>query len=268
MKRFEIWVANLPDHLQGHVQCGRRPIIIVSNDEANLYSPVVSVVPLTSKFKKKYQPTHVIIRGYGLKKSSNALCETILTVDNELADRYTVFIKRGCGGIVEQLAPWCARNSAFKTRLEEMEQLIVSAAENLRKLFERELSESYDYYRMYKRSYFHERIDIEKNDYKRGHKAVDLLTDFQEGYCTEKPNEQVAGNFFLTGRGDGVFHIRFADCKSSRGKKHDHQERTDYDDSFSMSHSNLLSPPCLRRTEGWRGKCQPWRRTNADTKHS
>lgn len=87
MKRFEIWVANLPDHLQGHVQCGRRPIIIVSNDEANLYSPVVSVVPLTSKLKKKYQPTHVIIRGYGLKKSSNALCETILTVDKCILER-------------------------------------------------------------------------------------------------------------------------------------------------------------------------------------
>lgn len=86
-------------------------------------------------------------------------------IANELADRYTIFIKRGCGSIVDQLTPWCARNNALKTRLQEMEKLIVSASENLRKLFEQELSESSDYYRMYKRSYFHERIDIEKNDY-------------------------------------------------------------------------------------------------------
>lgn len=86
-------------------------------------------------------------------------------IASELADRYAVFIKRGCGSIVEQLVPWCARSNALKPRLQDMEKLIVSAAENLRKLFEQELSESSDYYRMYKRSYFHERIDIEKNDY-------------------------------------------------------------------------------------------------------
>ena len=86
-------------------------------------------------------------------------------IANELADRYAVFIKRGCGSIAEQLAPWCVRNNVLKTRLQDMEKLIVSAAENLRKQFEQELSERSDYYRMYKRSYFHERIDIEKNDY-------------------------------------------------------------------------------------------------------
>lgn len=56
-----------------------------------------------------------------------------------------------------------------------MEKLIVSAADNLRKLFEQELSESADYYRMYKRSYFHERIDIEENDYNVDMFDSDLL---------------------------------------------------------------------------------------------
>lgn len=96
-------------------------------------------------------------------------------IASELADRYAVFIKKGCGSIVEQLAPWCARNSALRPRLQDMEKLIVSAADNLRKLFEQELSESADYYRMYKRSYFHERIDIEKNDYNVDMFDSDLL---------------------------------------------------------------------------------------------
>ena len=96
-------------------------------------------------------------------------------IASELADHYAVFIKKGCGSIVEQLAPWCARNSALRPRLQDMEKLIVSAADNLRKLFEQELSESADYYRMYKRSYFHERIDIEKNDYNVDMFDSDLL---------------------------------------------------------------------------------------------
>ena len=98
-------------------------------------------------------------------------------IASELADRYAIFIKRGCSSIVEQLAPWCARNSALKSRLQDMEKLLVSTAENLRKLFEQELFESADYYRMYKRNYFHERIDIEKNDYN-----VDMFgSDFLNG---------------------------------------------------------------------------------------
>ncbi len=86
-------------------------------------------------------------------------------IANELAEQYSAFIIRGCGNIVEQLAPWCARNNTLKIRLQEMEKRISSSANNLRNLFETELYESSDYYHMYKRSYFHEKVDIEKNDY-------------------------------------------------------------------------------------------------------
>ena len=34
---------------------------IMSNDTANLHSGIVTVVPLTSKLKKSYLPTHVIL---------------------------------------------------------------------------------------------------------------------------------------------------------------------------------------------------------------
>ena len=71
MKRFEIWMAELPAEAGSHVQQGVRPVVVVSNDAANRYSPVVTVVPLTSQ-RKKPLPTHVVIRDHGLKKISSS----------------------------------------------------------------------------------------------------------------------------------------------------------------------------------------------------
>ena len=42
------------------VQEGCRPVFIVSNDTANGHSGTVTVVPMTSKKKKAYLPTHVL----------------------------------------------------------------------------------------------------------------------------------------------------------------------------------------------------------------
>jgi mRNA interferase MazF len=47
MKRFEIWLAQLPVMKGSHVQCGCRPVVVISNDCANANSPVVTVVPMT-----------------------------------------------------------------------------------------------------------------------------------------------------------------------------------------------------------------------------
>ena len=51
---------------------------------ANRHSPVITVVPLTSKIhKKEYLPTHVFLNGYrntGLNRHSLALCEQITFV--------------------------------------------------------------------------------------------------------------------------------------------------------------------------------------------
>ena len=59
MRRFEIWMANLPKHdEESHVQRGRRPVVIVSNDIINDTSTVVTVVPITSKMKKLMHDNH------------------------------------------------------------------------------------------------------------------------------------------------------------------------------------------------------------------
>lgn len=82
-----------------------------------------------------------------------------------LAEQYSMFIIYGCGDIIEQLAARCSSSETLKLCLQKLEKLIASSSENLRKLFDQELYESSDYYGMYKRSYFHEQINIEHNDY-------------------------------------------------------------------------------------------------------
>lgn len=71
------YITNIDEYTVGSEQSGSRPGIIVSNNKANTYSPVVEVVYLTSVRKKKL-PTHVLI--HGVKFSSIALCEQIHSV--------------------------------------------------------------------------------------------------------------------------------------------------------------------------------------------
>ena len=77
VRRMELWWAALPT-VPGHVQHGTRPVVIVSNDLSNTYSPVVSVVPCTTQRRKPTLPTHVYLRGYGLSSGSIAMCKQVM----------------------------------------------------------------------------------------------------------------------------------------------------------------------------------------------
>lgn len=83
IRRGDIIVADLGQH-ETSIQSGIRPCIVVSNNMANRHSPVITVVPLTSKIRKKeYLPTHVFLNGYentALNCHSLALCEQITSV--------------------------------------------------------------------------------------------------------------------------------------------------------------------------------------------
>lgn len=81
VRTFDVWLADLPETGGSSVQHGTRPVVVVSNDMANRYSPAISVVPLTSNLYKKALPTHVFLRVPGLEKASLALCEQVTTVD-------------------------------------------------------------------------------------------------------------------------------------------------------------------------------------------
>ena len=79
MKRGEIYDARL-EPVEGSEQGGTRPVIIVSRDAINYYSPVILAVPCTSYQKgKKIFPTQVLIKTTegGLSKDSIAMADQV-----------------------------------------------------------------------------------------------------------------------------------------------------------------------------------------------
>ncbi len=92
MKKNEIWLTDLPASENCHVQHGYRPVLIVSNDIANRYSSVITVVPLTSRAKKPLS-THVYLCDHGLNNPSTALCEQIMTIDKSRCNRCIGFVQ-------------------------------------------------------------------------------------------------------------------------------------------------------------------------------
>ncbi len=83
IKRGSIFYFDLETGI-GSEQNGLRPVMIVQNDKGNTYSPTVIVVPITSKPKKFYLPTHVYIgKQFGLPEDSMLLAEHIRTVDRK-----------------------------------------------------------------------------------------------------------------------------------------------------------------------------------------
>ena len=67
-------------------QEGVRPACIISNDKCNQCSPIVTVIPITSKQKKMELPTHISIKKTdteGLQCDSVALIEQITSIDKK-----------------------------------------------------------------------------------------------------------------------------------------------------------------------------------------
>lgn len=84
VKRGDVFYANLP--VYGSVQGGVRPVVIISNDMNNRFSPTVQIIPLTSQGKKRNLPVHVSIdvEKNVLGKESQALVEQLTTVDKSV----------------------------------------------------------------------------------------------------------------------------------------------------------------------------------------
>ena len=79
--RGTIVMVDLPTG-NNSVQGGTRPAVVLSNDKGNKFSPVLIIVPLTSKVKK-YMPTHHTIEPSminGITKTRIALAEQIITI--------------------------------------------------------------------------------------------------------------------------------------------------------------------------------------------
>ena len=79
IRRGDILWADLGMFPTTSVQGGVRPVIVVSNNKANTYSSVITVVPLTSRiYKKRYLPTHVFMIYSQVKFLAIKLADTLL----------------------------------------------------------------------------------------------------------------------------------------------------------------------------------------------
>ena len=85
IKRGEIyWIRS--GGVEGSEQTGTRPCVVVSNDKANQFGPIVTIVPLTTVDKKKNLPTHVDVDSALVP--SIALCERVKTIAKDRLSQY------------------------------------------------------------------------------------------------------------------------------------------------------------------------------------
>lgn len=77
IRRGSVYWWNCPEHNRPHIQEGVRPVVVVSNDECNQFSGVVTVVPLSTKVKRPYSQQVAVVLPDGL---SLALCDQVTSI--------------------------------------------------------------------------------------------------------------------------------------------------------------------------------------------
>lgn len=83
IKRGDIFYADL-NPVVGSEQGGTRPVLIISNNTGNRYSPTVIIAAITSRQTKSKLPTHYDLNGVsGLPADSIVLLEQIRTIDKK-----------------------------------------------------------------------------------------------------------------------------------------------------------------------------------------
>jgi mRNA interferase MazF len=90
MKRGDVYQAVL-NPAEGSEQSGTRPAIIVSRDAINASSPVLVIVPITSRSnKKQLYPSHVEMKmgEAGLTADSVVLCEQVRAISRTRLQKY------------------------------------------------------------------------------------------------------------------------------------------------------------------------------------
>lgn len=85
IRRYDIVQADLGE-VVGSEQGGKRPVLIIQNNQGNICSTTTIVIPMTSKLKSLNQPTHTLIRksvDTGLKTDSVLLGEQIRVISSQ-----------------------------------------------------------------------------------------------------------------------------------------------------------------------------------------
>ena len=84
--RGQVWWQKLSTIKQPGIQNDGRPVVIISNNSGNRFSPAITVIPFTTADKKPL-PTHVkVLMEDG--KVSTALCEQLRTIPTDLLENY------------------------------------------------------------------------------------------------------------------------------------------------------------------------------------
>lgn len=82
IRRGDIWIAEIDNNCKFLLR-GRHPVIILSNYKACNHSPILNIIPITSKNKLNI-PAHVHLgRECGLDMDSTALCEQLLPISRQ-----------------------------------------------------------------------------------------------------------------------------------------------------------------------------------------
>lgn len=84
--RGQVWLADLGQGI-GSEQGGIRPVLIISNEAANMFSTAITICPLTSKTKRNL-PTHVFMDDDFLSSVSIAMLEQITTISKKRLVKY------------------------------------------------------------------------------------------------------------------------------------------------------------------------------------
>ena len=97
--RMEIWFADLGYHDWMCIEEGWHPVLIISNNANNEFTPIVTVAPITSKTNKLYLPGHVFIDATDVSdagadipnfsfRSGSVLLEQITVLDKRQLEKY------------------------------------------------------------------------------------------------------------------------------------------------------------------------------------
>lgn len=89
MYRGDVWFANLGRHPGSSVQSGWAPVLIVSNNMANLHAGTVTVLPMTRKRKRPELPCHVMLE----PESVGVVSDWALSPSTLLAEQITTIGK-------------------------------------------------------------------------------------------------------------------------------------------------------------------------------
>lgn len=89
----------------GSEQGGKRPVVIVQNDDGLFSAPTVTMVPMTTILKKRYQKTHYLLKYSDcVRYPSMVEAEQVHTIDkNRVIRKLGRLDKRDLAGVEEAL---------------------------------------------------------------------------------------------------------------------------------------------------------------------